>query len=139
MKNDNRTTTDRRTRAFRAQQAPIAIDFLLVAVHYSIHFEGGALPVEQANPSALKAARKAGLVEVKGYSERETDVLLTDDGRVRALSVLQEAEVDPEESEAVAEWAQSVAPRVKQFESTMDTWSMLELHAVQTMINEVRR
>ena len=120
------------------------VNFLLVAIHYSISFEGGPLPIEQANPRALAAARKARLVEVLGDSDNdgnrdETDVELTEDGRVIAIGVLQAADVDHEDDNAVAEWAQSVSLRVKDFESKMDSWSALELHALESMINEARR
>lgn len=116
----------------------VLVNVLLVAVHYAAHFDGGDLPAEEANPRALKAALKAKLVErFYNATDEFAGVTLTDTGRVLAIAILQEASVDAEDSEAIAEWAQSVSPRIKDFESRIDTWSKLELHALESMINEV--
>lgn len=126
--------TKTRTRIWTAKREN-AVNLLLAAVHYSEQFDGGALAAEQASPSALADAKRAGFVVSVGHEL----VGLTDDGSDLIRRVLADADVDAADHEAVAEWAQSVSPRVKDFESRVDTWSALELHALESMINELRR
>lgn len=126
--------------AARIQRALIEVDFLLAAVHYAEEFDGGSLSIEEANPAALRGAIKFGFVEVQNDAEGEPrEVALTKGGLARVVAMLNEAEVPTDDHEAIAEWAQSVSPRVKQFEATISSWSKLELHALESMINEVRR
>lgn len=124
--------TDRRTRTHRNAADPRAVTALLVAVHFADQFDGGFFATANAEPRALKAALKAGYVTTDW-----THVELTDDGRVEAISRLQAEDVDPEDREAIAEWATTNAPRVEAILS--QPLSALELHALYAATHELIR
>lgn len=125
--------TDRRTRTHRSKVDPQAVTALLVAIHFADQFDGGYFAQVNAEPRALKAALKAGYVTTDW-----THVELTDDGRVEAITQLQAADVDPEDREAIAEWATTNAPRVEAFLDSAK-FSAMELHALYAAIHELIR
>lgn len=123
---------DHRTAAHRKTADLASITALLVAVHFADQFDGGFFATANAEPRALKAAIKLGYVTTDW-----THVELTDDGRVEAITRLQADDVDPEDREAIAEWAATSAPRVEAFFD--QPFSAMELHAIYAKVHELIR